>query len=262
MSENRSVAAMKQRQRQKKSSTPSAEPTTEPYQRNQIEADLVANHLNRKRGRVAAPKLKVLDTAEKATQVAPDHPDHTLWTALVHAGTGSLDWPFSAQLLDQVLNAATGSSTTNPLKANEANGVLAAMHGIAPKDEAEAMLAAQMVATHYAAMTVLRRLKGCETIPQQDSAGNLANKLLRTYSAQLEALARYRGKGQQTVRVEHVTVQAGGQAIVGAVTAGTTTGGGGSNENERQPHALAYAPGEALPREIEAHREAVPLASG
>jgi len=50
-----------------------------------------------------------------------------------------------------------------------------------------------------------------------NSYGNLANKLLRTYTAQVEALSRYRGKGQQTVRVEHVTVQAGGQAIVGAV---------------------------------------------
>ena len=32
------------------------------------------------------------------------------------------------------------------------------------------------------------------------------------------AVDRHRGKGQQLVRVEHVTVQAGGQAIVGAVS--------------------------------------------
>ena len=262
MSENRSVAAMKQRQRQKKSGAPRAQPTTEPYRRSQIEADFVAGHLKRKRERVAAPKLKVLDKSNKAIRFELDHTDDTLWTALVHAGTGSLDWPFSAQLLYQLLNAATGSSDTNPLDTNETNGVLAATHGIAPKDEAEAMLAAQMVATHYAAMTVLRRLKGCETITQQDSAGNLANKLLRTYAAQLEALARYRGKGQQTVRVEHVTVQAGGQAIVGTVTAGATPGGGGLNENQRQPHAIAHTPDETLPREIEAHREAVPGAGG
>ena len=34
---------------------------------------------------------------------------------------------------------------------------------------------------------------------------------------QLEALQRYRGKGQQKVTVEHVNVNAGGQAIVGTV---------------------------------------------
>ena len=34
----------------------------------------------------------------------------------------------------------------------------------------------------------------------------------------MEALKRYRSEGQQTVRVERVTVSEGGQAIVGAVT--------------------------------------------
>jgi hypothetical protein len=45
----------------------------------------------------------------------------------------------------------------------------------------------------------------------------LAIKLLRTFTMQLEALQRYRGKGQQKVTVEHVNVNAGGQAIVGTV---------------------------------------------
>ena len=40
---------------------------------------------------------------------------------------------------------------------------------------------------------------------------------LRTFTMQVEALQRYRGKGQQKVTVEHVHVHAGGQAIVGAV---------------------------------------------
>jgi hypothetical protein len=40
-----------------------------------------------------------------------------------------------------------------------------------------------MIATHTAAMTVLRH-KTCETIPQQDSAGNLVAKLLRANTAQ------------------------------------------------------------------------------
>ena len=36
----------------------------------------------------------------------------------------------------------------------------------------------------------------------------------------MEALKRYRTSGQQKVTVEHVTVNAGGQAIVGAVQGG------------------------------------------
>ena len=50
------------------------------------------------------------------------------------------------------------------------------------------------------------------------------------------------------VRVEHVTVQAGGQAIVGAVTQG---GGGVPQESEDRPHAQAaigHAPEPALRR--------------
>ena len=46
------------------------------------------------------------------------------------------------------------------------------------------------------------------------------NKLARTYAMQMETFKRYRTGGQQKVVVEHVTVNEGGQAIVGAVTQG------------------------------------------
>jgi hypothetical protein len=42
----------------------------------------------------------------------------------------------------------------------------------------------------------------------------------RTYLAQMDTLKKYRAKAQQTVRVESVTVNEGGQAIVGDVTHG------------------------------------------
>ena len=103
--------------------------------------------------------------------------------------------------------------------------------GLATKSRA--CLATQMVATHFAAISVLRRLKGAETIPQQDSNGNLATKLLRTFTMQVEALQRYRGKGQQKVTVEHVHVRSGGQAIVGTIH----PGGGGKKKSEEQAHA-------------------------
>src|SRR5271166_2537410 len=58
-------------------------------------------------------------------------------------------------------------------------------------------------------------------ILQQDSAERALNKPARTFTTQIEALKRYRSTGQQKVTVEHVTVQAGGQAIVGTVSHGT-----------------------------------------
>ena len=97
---------------------------------------------------------------------------------------------------------------------------LAALRDAAPRDALEGMLAAQMVALHHAAMECLRRAH----LPEQAfevRQANLgqANKLIRTYATLLEALDKHRGKGQpQVVRVERVNVEAGGQAIVGAVS--------------------------------------------
>lgn len=133
---------------------------------------------------------------------------------------GTAEPGFANLMLDGLLNAACDGSLAHPPSEQDLNRALAAATGIGARDETEAMLATQMVATHFAAMTLLRRLKGAENIPQQDSAGNLAVKLLRTYAGQMEALQRYRGKGQQKVTVEHVHVHPGGQAIVGAVTPG------------------------------------------
>jgi hypothetical protein len=69
-------------------------------------------------------------------------------------------------------------------------------------------------------MTFARRLNHVDNIPQQDSAERAFNKLARTFATQMEALKKYRTGGQQKVVVEHVTVNAGGQAIVGSVQAG------------------------------------------
>ena len=76
---------------------------------------------------------------------------------------------------------------------------------------------------HAATMYMARRLNHVETTPQQDAAERALNKLARTYAMQMEALKRYRTGGQQRVIVEHITVNAGGEAIVGAVA----SGGGG-----------------------------------
>ena len=107
--------------------------------------------------------------------------------------------------------------------------MLAVVKGVEPKDQVEAMLAAQMAAVHNATMTFARRLAHVDNIPQQDSAERAFNKLARTFAAQVEALKRYRTGGEQKVTVEHVTVNEGGQAIVGNVS----HGGRGARKNRR-----------------------------
>ena len=91
-----------------------------------------------------------------------------------------------------------------------------------------------------------KQLGGSESVESRQVNLSAASRLARTYVALLEGLSRHRGKGQQVVRVEHVTVQAGGQAIVGAVSQG---GGGPHQQSEDRAHAqatLAHAPEPAL----------------
>ena len=139
--------------------------------------------------------------------------------------------------------------------------MLAVVKGIEPRDQVEAMLASQMAAVHNATMTFARRLAHANAIPQQDSAQNAFNKLARTFAAQVEALKGYRSKGEQKMTVQHVHVAEGGQAIVGNVNA-PAPGVGASGKAKEQPHALGYAPGVEMPREIKKEREAMPIAGG
>ncbi len=126
---------------------------------------------------------------------------------------------FSVALLNQVVRA--GYDNDDPQKMSD--NTLVAISDIKPKDTIEAMLAAQMLAIHNATMKNLTRANGLlssrsyKEIELGAKAFNVANKLARTYTMQMEALQRYRGKGQQKMVIEHVNVNSGGQAIIGNV---------------------------------------------
>ena len=87
-----------------------------------------------------------------------------------------------------------------------------------PRDEAEAMLCVQMVASYNAAMECHRRamLPG-QIFEGRDMALKHAAKMSALYEKQLAAYDKRRGKRNQTVVVKHVTVEPGAQAIVGDV---------------------------------------------
>jgi hypothetical protein len=98
------------------------------------------------------------------------------------------------------------------------NAALAMIEAAAPRDELEGALAVQMACTHAAAMSVLARLGGGHGTERRVIAlGSAAARLLRAYSGQVEIFRRLRHGGQQLVRVEHVHVHDGGQAIIGNV---------------------------------------------
>lgn len=145
-------------------------------------------------------------------------------TLLQMADLGVADADFHMGLVTQL--AALGARGRSIDETNT-NFVMAVARSIQPKDAIEAMLATQMGAIQIATMMLASRLHHVDTIPQQDSASRALNQLARTFAMQVDALKRYRTGGQQKVTVEHVTVNAGGQAIVGAVTTGAAGKGGG-----------------------------------
>src|SRR5215475_15018737 len=129
---------------------------------------------------------------------------------------------------------------------------------IAPRDEFEGMIAGQLIACHNASMECYRRaMLGEQSFEGRRENLSQANKLSRSCAVLLEALNRHRGKGQQKVTVEHVTVNAGGQAIVGSVQ---PPGGGAPSQTEERPHAITHAPGTPM-RSANPQRELVPSAS-
>jgi hypothetical protein len=164
-----------------------------------------------------APKLKLISKPSKPLVIQFGSP---VEQARFIFAFGTSERAHADQMLYGILNAACDASRGNPSSERDISQVLAAVAGIGAKDEIEAMLATQMVAMHTAIITTLHRQKQSETLLEWERYWNLAVKLLRTFAAQVEALQRHRGKGQQHIRVEHVDVHAGGQAIVGAVTAG------------------------------------------
>jgi hypothetical protein len=131
------------------------------------------------------------------------------------------------------------------------NAALAAIDGTRPENGMAAMLASQMAATHSLAMEMLGRTRRAGTTEQLQAHGALATKLLRTFTSQTEVLAKIKRGGEQTVRVEHVHVYQGGQAIVGAVS-NRKGEGGGRDETGNQAYgtqvqrAITAAPGPAL----------------
>lgn len=96
------------------------------------------------------------------------------------------------------------------------NGAVAAVKEMNPQGPVESMLVAQMVTCHTKIMTLMEQANRGDLRPEtREQLLKLADRLMRTYSRQLEVLAAYRRKGKQSMVVKHVTVQDGGQAIVG-----------------------------------------------
>jgi len=157
-------------------------------------------------------------TAKKEPQATIAEPSGEIDREVLRRAFGSSSLDFANALLGQVESFSSAPSSGQTGSNSFSTEVV---FGIEPQDQLEAMLAVQMSAVHLASVKVAANLSRAVSSREIDVAEKALNRLARTYALQMDTLKRYRSSGQQVV-VKHVTVNDGGQAIVGDVT----TGGG------------------------------------
>jgi hypothetical protein len=216
-------------------------PATEPKPTEAEQAEIRAL-AKRKKARRRAPRFTV---EQEGTQVriAPAGVHADAAAARVMNAFGATSTDLAERLMMQIITATHLQSSGTPVSAETLNAALAAVTGIAPRDEAEAMLAAQMVSVHWLAMTMLQRAALDQpSFEIYDSIVNRATKLLRTYTAQLDALKRYRSAGEQRVVVQHQHVNVTADQAAVQVNGGgypAPEGRGAVSETEERAHAQA-----------------------
>ncbi len=168
-------------------------------------------------GKVPAPvrvRLKRVN-CDQAIPYPPDGQTRDWWRRLKNA-LGTASSAFVAASLQQLIAAAR--LPNGGICEIAVNASLAFIEGAKPRNEIECALVIQMACTHSATMAVLSRLGGGHGSDRSVAAmASAAARLLRAYATQVEALRRLRNGGSQTVRVEHVHVNEGGQAVIGNV---------------------------------------------
>ena len=246
--------------------TPAPTPAVEPRPMTKAEAERYEAFKEKRQATPLAVKF-VAGPAGKTsiTQDVSSGAENTL--SGLACAMGSVDPDFCQRLLNQAANSSTMGGLETP---DHVNAIVAAMTGLAPQSELEGMLAAQMVACHNATMECLRRASLQEqTFEGRKMNMTYADRFMRTFAVQVEALGKHRKGGQQKVVVEHVHVYTGGQAIVGNVNQ-TTRGVGDNNGSDgstscqqaiaAQPDAvpLRLGDGSEMPLSVPADGQALP----
>ena len=229
----------------------------QPYVPTRAEGDAVVRFKQRLEQTPASAAIKV-ETDGAELRLSWGHPNQAVGAMLWANALGTADLTLTAAVVRQLTEISRIGAA---LCETELNDLLAMVRALAPTDATEALLVTQMVAIHKLTMVEARRLAVAETPDQRDRASISLNKLARTFSAQLETLKRYRSKGEQVIRVQHqqVTVNEGGQAIVGDIQHSQ----GVPIKNDSQSHVLtpSDALGPALLGPVQTLGQAVPSTS-
>jgi hypothetical protein len=139
-----------------------------------------------------------------------DHPDETTGRELIMDALGSADPVFLNGLFPQIHIASGGDFAFDQRRMDF---MLSVIKGIKPRNQLEAMLAAQMAAVHMAVMAFAGQVIPMQYPPQQDFRTRALYNLARTFAAQMDALWRYRASAEQSASKN--AVNDGNQAVGG-----------------------------------------------
>jgi hypothetical protein len=213
--------------------------------RNPTDRERIAIAAAAAKARELPARLSLQQGCEGETlKIGPSHNDHAGWIDHLQVTFGSASGNFVDQSIMRIANAINTNGDAHPSVA-AMNGALALLAAIAPRDELEAAIGEQILASHYASIDFLRRAR-VNAGEYRDTAvayGNLATKLSRTMAVQVEALAKLRNGGKQTVEVVYVDARGGRNNIIAGPL--RTHEGGGRDGKLPQSHGRATLPGVA-----------------
>jgi hypothetical protein len=148
-------------------------------------------------GRIRPLCAKASKNAAGTLEIRPDHPGGDMvWAALLMRWMGTKNEQAAQGLLNALTNAAVSGGSSRPSEP-DLNGALSMLQEIAPRDEIEAMLVSQVIATHAAIASQARMLHGAE-IPQLGAIGSLLTKL------GFDFVSRNAGLGKRPAYAAHV----------------------------------------------------------
>lgn len=157
------------------------------------------------------------------------HPDREDAVAIYSAALKTSTEDELYGILTQI--AAFAQKADSSISETKFNDIVQTVANMRPRDITETMLCVQMVAIHHTTMQFAGRLSHQTNIRVSEAYERSLNKLARTYTTQMTTLKHYRSSGKQRIDVRHVTVNEGGQAIVGDVTHGRRGEDGDRSEN-------------------------------
>lgn len=188
-------------------------PPAETYEPTLAEVKAMTENASRKAKRAPLVPLKVLSVENGKASIQVDHKANVA-EPLFCEQFATDDSTFASFVAEQLGMLAV---VDGQLNAHVLNAQLATVRAINPRDEVETLLACQMAAVHLITMGSAGDLVRNAAPAVKDIKIAQLNKLSRTFTTQMEALKRYRSKGDQRVTVEHVHVHEGAQAVVGNV---------------------------------------------